>query len=466
MDQGFKHVPRVKMRPIRAILLTILVLVIISGAFIHMKSDRNITATGDTGIHKIKHVIIIMQENRAFDSYFGTYSGADGIPMQNDVPSVCNPNPQTGECVKPYHDTNDRNYGGPNGKSNAIADINDSKMDGFVKQQLESRKEICKNSTDPRCISPPDVMGYHDSREIPNYWRYAREFVLQDHMFMPSLSWSLPSHLFMVSSWSAKCTSADPMSCNTTLDSPNYLKTNEIRRYNQSWNINITQPDYAWTDITYLLHKNNISWTYYYDEGAKPDIDWFVIVSPLPWFQTVRDNGQLNNIQTLNKFYEAAENGSLPSVSWIVPKKENSEHPPASIKDGQAYVTGVINAVMSSPNWNSTAIFLAWDDWGGFYDHVVPPKVDENGYGLRVPGLVISPYAKRGYIDHQNLSFDAYLKFIEDVFLKGQRIDPKNDGRPDRRPTVRENVSLLGDLRDDFDFSQPPRKPLILPPRP
>jgi len=118
---------------------------------------------------------------------------------------------------------------------------------------------------------------------------------------------------------------------------------------------------------------------------------------------------------------------------------------------------------MESPDWNSTAIFLTWDDWGGFYDHVVPPVADINGYGLRVPGLVISPYAKKGYIDHQTLTFDAYLKFIEDVFLNGERIDPATDQRPDRRPTVRENVALLGDLRTDFDFTQKPRQGVILP---
>jgi plastocyanin len=117
---------------------------------------------------------------------------------------------------------------------------------------------------------------------------------------------------------------------------------------------------------------------------------------------------------------------------------------------------------MEGPDWNSTAIFLAWDDWGGFYDNVVPPKVDQNGYGIRVPGLVISPYAKRGYIDHQTLSFDAYLKFIEDDFLGGHRLDPATDARPDARPTVREDASVLGDLRSDFDFSQEPRPPLVL----
>ena len=126
-------------------------------------------------------------------------------------------------------------------------------------------------------------------------------------------------------------------------------------------------------------------------------------------------------------------------------------------------MTRVINALMRSPDWNSTAIFLAWDDWGGFYDHVPPPAVDANGYGLRVPGLVISPYARRGFIDHQTLSFDAYLKFIEDRFLAGARIDPRTDGRPDPRPDVRENAPGLGDLTRAFDFTQRPRRPLLLP---
>jgi phospholipase C len=121
---------------------------------------------------------------------------------------------------------------------------------------------------------------------------------------------------------------------------------------------------------------------------------------------------------------------------------------------------------MRSDYWQRTAIFLTWDDWGGFYDHVEPPRVDDAGYGIRVPALVISPWVKAGTIDHQVLSFDAYLKFIEDLFLDGQRLDPRTDGRPDPRPTVREDVKILGDLRTLFDFKQEPLPPLILPPHP
>jgi phospholipase C len=129
-------------------------------------------------------------------------------------------------------------------------------------------------------------------------------------------------------------------------------------------------------------------------------------------------------------------------------------------------VTRLINAVGNSDAWESSAIFLTWDDWGGFYDHVLPPKVDDAGFGLRVPSLVISPYAKQGFIDHQMLSFDAYLKLIEDRFLDGERLDPETLARPDSRPTVREEVEALGDLTEAFNFRQHPRDPLILDPTP
>jgi phospholipase C len=147
----------------------------------------------------------------------------------------------------------------------------------------------------------------------------------------------------------------------------------------------------------------------------------------------------------------------------VIPNDKDSEHPPALVSDGQKYVTSLINALMSGPDWDTTAIFLAWDDWGGFYDHVPPPQIDQNGYGLRVPGLLISPYARQGYIHHQTLSFDAYLRLVEDLFVGGQRLDPETDGRPDPRPGVSEEAAQLGDLLEEFDFSQAPRPPMTLP---
>ena len=186
---------------------------------------------------------------------------------------------------------------------------------------------------------------------------------------------------------------------------------------------------------------------------------------PFPNFSLQNQDGQTGNIQPASKYFAAARRGKLAAVTWIVPSNQNSEHPPALVSAGQAWVTRIINAAMRGRQWKSTVIFLSWDDWGGFYDHIPPPKVDNAGYGLRVPALVISPYAKRGYIDHRVYSHDAYLKFIEDVFLGQKRIDPRTDGRPDPRPDVRETARPLSLLRD-FNFRQKPRRPLILNPNP
>ena len=439
-------------------------------------------------MHRIKHVVIIMQENRSFDQYFGTYPGADGIPglagNLGTLPCVLDP-AHTGQCVQPFHDTTDKNYGGPHGQNNATADLDCTnhstntgcKMDGFV-GQAENGSGCGSNPNNPQC-SPcsgasagacNDTMGYHDAGEIPNYWTYAKDFVLQDHMFEPNASWSLPQHLFMVSEWSAFCTNPlDAFSCTNALQNPNSDAA--------SGGANDGALHYAWTDLTYLLQKAGISWGYYIFQGSEPDCEQDQnmtcsgaplnvhtpgIWNPLPSFTDVAQDQQLGNVQTLSNFFTAAKDGTLPAVSWITPNSKVSEHPTALVSAGQTYVTGLINAIMKGPDWSSTAIFLSWDDWGGFYDHVVPPAIDQNGLGLRVPAMVISPYAKQGYIDPQTLSHDDYNKFIEDDFLGGQRLDPSTDGRPDPRPDVRENLAP-GDLTGDFNFSQSPRPPVILP---
>jgi phospholipase C len=429
----------------------------------------------DLAQQHIEHVIFIVQENRSFDHYFGTYPGADGIPMKDGVPTVCLPDPVLGKCVKPYHTVNDVNLGGPHAQRHSRADVDGGKMDGFVRTAADSPIRCadaherftasCRQYLGPQ--GQPDVMSYHTRKDIPNYWSYADHFVLQDHMFAPSDSWTLPSHLFLVSAWAATCADVtDPMSCVSDLE---LKQAAAIQHGGQD-------PIYAWTDITYLLHKDGVSWRYYVGDDTcfldpcekKPPGSQHTVYqqNPLPGFRTVRENRQLGNIVGHSEYFAAAANGTLPKVSWVMPYSGVGEHPPWPIDPGTAFVTKVINAAMQGPDWNSTAVFLTWDDWGGFYDHVLPPRVDENGYGIRVPGLLISPWAKPGFIDHQTLSFDAFLKLIEDLFLGGQRLDPETDGRPDSRPSVRENKPILGDLLKEFDFSQDPLPPLVLDPAP
>ncbi len=490
-----------------------------------------IAAPTPQGIHKIQHVIVIFQENRSFDSYFGTYPGADGIPglAGNPGPLPCIPNPRLGACSQPYHDPSLVNGGGPHGQGAAAADINGGLMDGFVHESESHGGRGC-GGFGMVCLpsSPSDVMGYHDAREIPNYWLYAEHFTLDDHMFQSDASWSLPAHLYMVSEWSAFCRKAGhPQSCRNN-DQLGGFHTSQIataasskvggtsqgaysrcvrertvglrrisrtrRRARTNHAVRACRAliatrqarvakatagafNYAWTDITYLLHKRNVGWAYYVTPGGQPDCDngnancsgaplspgtpniW----NPLPSFTDVRQDDQVANVEDTSAFLTAARTGSLPAVSWIVPDQAHSDHPPANLRNGQAYVTNLVNTVMRGPDWSSSAIFLMWDDWGGFYDHVIPPAVDRNGFGLRVPSIVISPYARPGYIDHQTLSFDAINKFIEDDFLDGERLDPATDGRPDPRPTVRDALPRLGNLAADFDFTQAPQAQLVLP---
>ena len=429
------------------------------------------------GFENIQHLIFIVQENRSFDHYFGTFPGAEGIPMKGGEPTVCVPDPGLGTCVPPYHDRTLRQEGGPHGHPHSVADIDGGAMDGFIRTVMSGPNYCADHRETPKCqedLGPqgqPDVMGYHTAREIPNYWSYAERFVLQDHMFAPSDSWTLPSHLFLVSGWAASCEDPhDPMSCSSDLDLAGVV---DRQRHGSHPAI------YAWTDITYLLTENDVSWAYYVgnDTCLEPG-DACARVgdgrgtppaqNPLPSFTTVHEQRTFDHVQRHSAFFDAATAGTLPAVSWVMPSGINSEHPGngAPITKGQAHVTQVVNAIMRSPDWWNSAIFITWDDWGGFYDHVVPPRVDRNGYGIRVPGIMISPWAKAGTIDSQTLSFDAYLKLIEDLFLSGERLDPKTLSRPDPRPTVREDVGILGDLRREFDFSQEPLPPMILDPTP
>jgi phospholipase C len=444
------------------------------------KTGRVDAAVARNGIHKIEHVIVIMQENRSFDSYFGVFPGADGIPMRNEAPTICVPDPQTKTCVRPYHDPNDENTGAPHGEKAANIAIDGGKMDGFI-AVMRNASETGGCPTDiPTCVvkgHERSVMGYHTEHDLPVYWAYARNFVLQDRMFEPIRSWSLPAHVYMVSEWAAVCAKVgQPMSCkpDVAFVDPLNFPGDLLRKLSSP--LIPERPSYAWTDLTYLLHSHRVSWAYYVMDGFEPDClnDQSScnlrpqsartpgIWNPLPSFTDVKQDGQLANVKDTTLFFSDLRDGKLPAVSWLTPGNRYSEHPPGLVSAGQAYVAGLINAVMRSKYWDSTAIFLSWDDWGGFYDHVAPPNVNSFGYGLRVPGLVISAYARKGYIDHQTLSHDAYVKFIEDDFLGGERIDPKTDGRPDPRKSVAENAPQLGDLRDDFDFTQRPRRPLIL----
>ncbi len=381
-----------------------------------LASRRRVVAQVSTlppGLEKIQHFVFIMQENRSFDHYFGTYPGVEGIPA-----GVCVPNPPAA-CVPPFHNSSLVNNGGAHFNSSAIASIHGGLMDGFISQ-----------ATPP----PGDVMGWHDFNEIPNYWSYAKLYVLQDRLFESVLSYSLPAHLYMLAAQSGGYVGFLPI-----------------------------PQSYSFPEITELLQSGQIDWRYYVNHGPTPgagdgldganvdaDETTYSFWNPLPAFPLVaNDPNQFSRLTNAAQFFTDAQNGTLPQVSWVIPSYQQSEHPTAAVNDGMNYVTTLINAVMHGPEWNTTAIFVAWDDWGGFYDHVPPPMLDQYSLGIRVPGLVISPYSRQGYVDHKTYSFESWLRLIEERFSVNALNSRDNNAN---------------DMRDAFDFTQAPRVPVILDP--
>ena len=262
-----RHRPRRRWFLARPAMLTIAIAAVVAGIGVappERTPSPAPAAAAPAGIETIDHVIIVVQENRSFDHYFGTYPGADGIPRTDGTWDVCLPDPVLDRCARPYHSTTFFDAGGAHNHSASVRDVNRGKMNGFV-ETVRRSGNTCKSHPNIRpCrltergpARQPDVMGFHTRAEIPNYWAYADQFVLQDRMFAPSDSWTLPAHLFLTSAWSADCSDlSDPMSCTSDLNDPG-----------DGWRADSGDAaPYAWTDITYLLHEHGVSWAYYVGE--------------------------------------------------------------------------------------------------------------------------------------------------------------------------------------------------------
>ena len=404
-----------------------------------------VTPPEPTGLNKIKHFIFIMQENRSFDSYFGTYPGANGLPS-----GICLPNPNGGPCVAPHHDAKTVDFDPPHLAADAQTEINGGKMNGFltaaVAKAKSSKYPICGTTSTPckEGQDPRDTLAWQDARDVPNYWNYAHLYVLQDHMFSSTAANTLPNRVYML-------TGQDGQTNGKATLSP-------ISPLSQETEIRIPA-------ITDVLTAHDVSWRYYVADGTKLDTRGQVIpttptvpeaplrislLNPLPALIGIRTNAiQRSRIVNTAEFYQDAHDGTLPEVSWVVPTLALSEHPPYDTRVGMAYVTGLVDAVMAGPDWDSTAIFISYDEWGGFYDHVAPPHLGEKSLGPRVPGLVISPYARQGYVDHTVYTTASWLKMIEERF---------------DLPTLTDRDALAHDMRADFDFTQNPRTPVALAP--
>ena len=378
------------------------------------------------GMNKIEHIIWIIQENRTFDNYFGTYPGADGFH-----PGICSPVlPGSSKCIKPFHihvpmPACDLDHGW----DAAHAAYDHGTMDGFVWAE-----------------GSPFTMGYLDQRDIPNYWDYARHYTLADRFFSSLNGPSMPNHVYTVAASSGGLI--------TNVCSQDH----ELEALENA----MDDPDgFSFAAIINRFASQGVTWKYYVETPENvpdapdpchvrhPAPTQLGLWNPLPGFKSIRDNPKLMaRLVNQTDYFRDLKQGTLPQVSWLIPDFQDSEHPPESSAQGMWYVTRLVNALMESKYWASSAIFLTWDDYGGFYDHVPPPEVDAFGFGPRVPLLVISPYAKPGYVTSQTGGFESILRFIEERFnLKHLT---KRDGR-------------TSDMLDSFDFNQKPNPPLVIP---
>jgi phospholipase C len=359
----------------------------------------------------IRHIVTLMQENHSFDNYFGTYPGADGIP-----PGTCMPiNSQNGPkpCVKPFR------LGGK-----AVQDLGHSRP-VFTSQYDGGKLDGFLLSGELEGIGvQPNVMGHYDGADLPFYWNIAKRYVLFDRFFTSAAAGSVQNHMYWVTGGPGSAEDVIPQ--NGFGDIPTIF--DRLERRNISWKFYVQ--NYR-PSITYRSRGVG-------DSGAQP-----VWVPLLAYNRYIGNPRLFSHIVDLSEYYRDLQNGTLPAVSYIVPAG-SSEHPPGNIHAGQRFVRTLINSLQQSSAWKSSAFTWTYDDWGGWYDHVRPPQVDRYGYGFRAPALLVSPYARRGYIDHTTLDFTSILRFIEENWSL---------------PPLAQRDARANSIRSAFDFSQPPRAP-------
>ncbi len=371
-------------------------------------APRATSASTPSGKTPIEHVIVILKENHTFDHYFGSFPGADGATTVtiNGVAQAPPPAPDR-PARDITHSWNAAHEAYDGGAMDKFAQVSGAIVNGF-----------------------PQAFAQYNALTLPAYWQYAREFALFDHYFTSLLGPSGPNHLYLIAADAGRAIS------NPRYDDfqPSCSKSQAVIDILTSRGTVTTQP--ACLDMPSLpntLAQRGISWKGY---GY-----WVMGTLSRIW----NDPTLRANFVGEREFTADVQASKLPAVSWLVGQRD--EHPVKSVCDGENWTVEQVNAIMNSPYWNSSLIIITWDDYGGFYDHVAPPQVDEFGLGFRVPALVVSPYAKRGFIGHRTTEHSSVPKTIETLF---------------GLPSLTARDANANDLLDALDFTQPPRSPLLL----
>jgi phospholipase C len=385
----------------------------------------------------IQHIVVLMMENHAYDNYFGQYCLQNGTYCSDTglgiPPGTCEPlnvNNTAKGCVKPYPEPWSAVYvsnGGGHDWRRSHQDWNNGLMNGFYQGQ---------GST---------AFGYYNGTTLPFYWDLAEQYSLADRFFSSTLTYSLPNHWYLVAG-QAPASIEGPV---PDLAQAKNLATADHEYLNLSnatptiLNELAIHPSVTWKYFDYPLsgYAKAISNPDNFSPGSAYNY-WNPLAAKYQDYQAKVKTGFVGT----NDFFYDAANGTLPNISWVIPN-QYSDHPPANLSRGESFVSSVVDAIEASPDWNTTALFITWDEYGGYYDNIAPPVVDGYGYGFRVPMMLVSPYARENFIyGGENLSFDSLLAYEESTFGLGCL-------------TVRDCTANLPTAM--FNFSAPPRTPML-----
>ena len=366
----------------------------------------------------IQHVVIIVQENRSTDNLFNGFPGADTATSGDDHGTTVQLSPLLLEQGSDYyhsHETFKDSYDG-------------GKMDGFPVGQHGGSAYV-----------------YVPASETAPLRQLAQQYVFADRMFQTNEGPSFPAHQFVFSATSrpsegsALLASENPGdSSHTPPQGCGSVPDIRVPLIDQDGNEGQrTFPCFEHETLTDLLDAQGVSWTYY-----EPAIGGFWD-GPSSIQHIYDDPAEYAHVVTPEtQIFTDIGSGNLAGVSWVIPNGINSDHPGVHSNTGPSWVASIVDAIGASPYWNTTAIFVTWDDWGGMYDHVAPPIQSSYSLGFRVPLIVISPYAKSGYVSHERHDFGSIIHFVEDAWGLG---------------TLGFSDASSDDLGDCFDFSQAPR---------